>query len=538
MRGSGSRGHARLTPGSRPTLILLSLSLAGIACTALPPEDQPTRAPVLSAPSSLRIGLPGVGSLDPKELESPESLLVSAQVFDGLVSYEPTSSTVVPAVAERWDTLDAGTRFVFHLRPGVMFHDGTPVTAESFLSSWMRLADPERPSPFAFLLEPIEGFQEFHTTREEPAFRGLSAPDPSTFEVRLTRPWPDFVALLGHPTLSPVPGGADEPGFGTLPVGNGPYRVSAVVQPGTPIVLNLFEDYYGTKPRVDTLEFRPHATADDAWPDFLSGELDISEVPAAALVDAQAEFGSRGIVTLGRVLYCGFNQAVKRFRRAELRTAVSLAIDREALTRGVYGDLADPATGVVPPTLPGYQDDACADLCNADFQRAAALIAGLPEGSRRFDLDFRDSPIGARLAETLARRLGEAGFTVTPNAHNEEDFVQLFQRREHEFYCLVWVADFPRPQAFLEPLLLSTSPDNRTGFADQRLDRLLNRARGEDDPAIREDLYRRAELRALTLMPIVPLAWFRSRLAVQPYVQGFALDPSGTFDASSLSIRP
>jgi ABC-type transport system substrate-binding protein len=73
---------------------------------------------------------------------------------------------------------------------------------------------------------------------------------------------------------------------------------------------------------------------------------------------------------------------------------------------------------------------------------------------------------------------------------------------------------------------------------DQQLDRLLNRARAEEDPAIAEELYRRVERRAMKLMPVVPLAWFRSRLAIKPYVEGFTLDPSGTFDASTLSIRP
>lgn len=479
-----------------------------------------------------------VGSLDPRDLESPESLLVSAQVFDGLVSYEPSESAVVPAVAERWDVLDGGARFVFHLRPGVTFQDGSPVTADTFVSSWTRLADPDRSSPFAFLLESVEGFLELHTTRETPTLTGLSAPDPRTFEVRLTRPWPDFVALLGHPTLSPVPTGADEPSFPALPIGNGPYRVESAVEPGVPIVLTRFDGYYGPKAHVDSLEFRVHPTTEDAWPDFLAGELDVSEVPASAFLDAQAEFGTRGVVTLGRVLYCGFNQAIKRLRNVRLRTAVSLAIDRDALTRGVYGGVAVPATGIVPPTIPGSQDDACAGACFTDLDRAAAMVEKLPMGSRTFDLDFRDSPIGARLAVSISERLGLAGFRVTPNAYEEDEFVRLFQRREHEFYCLVWVADFPRPQAFLEPLLLSTSPDNRTGFADVRLDRLLNRARAEDDPAIAEDLYRRAERRALELMPLVPLAWFRSRLAVKPYVQGFALDPTGTFDASTLSIQP
>jgi peptide/nickel transport system substrate-binding protein/oligopeptide transport system substrate-binding protein len=479
-----------------------------------------------------------VGSLDPRALESPESLLLAAQVFDGLVSYEPAGSAVAPAVAERWDVLDGGARFVFHLRSGVTFHDGSPVTADTFVSSWTRLADPERVSPFAFLLESVDGFREFHMTREAQVLQGLSALDGRTFEVRLTRPWPDFVALLGHPTLSPVPSGADEPSFPALPIGNGPYRLERAVERGAPILLSRFDGYYGPKARVDNLEFRVHATSEEAWPDFLAGELDVSEVPSSALLDAQSEFGTRGVVTLGRVLYCGFNQAIRHLRNPRLRVAVSLAIDREALTRGVYGAVAEPSTGIVPPTIPGSQDDACAGACFTDLDRAGSIVEKLPEGSRSFDLDFRDSSIGARLAVAVAERLALAGLRVTPNAYEEDAFVRLFQRREHEFYCLVWVADFPRPQAFLEPLLLSTSPDNRTGFVDARLDRLLDRARGEEDPARREDLYRQAERRALELMPLVPLAWFHSRLAVKPYVQGFALDPSGTFDASSLSIQP
>jgi oligopeptide transport system substrate-binding protein len=508
-----------------------------VGCTAPPPKEQRGTGPELRARAALRIGVTTVGSLDPRDLESPDSLLVAAQIFDGLVAYDPDDSSVQPAVAERWDVLDQGARFLFHLRSGVTFHDGSPVSADSFVSSWTRLADPRRAAPFAFLLESVEGFEEFHTTRNAQVFSGLSAPDPQTFEVRLTRPWPDFVALLGHPTLSPVPAVADEPDFPALPIGNGPFRLNEAIESGGPIILSRFDAYYGARARVDSVDFRVHPTPDDAWPDFLAGELDVSEVPATALVDAAAEFGSQGIVTLGRVLYCGFNQSVERLRSADLRTAVSLAIDREALTRSVYGDVADPATGIVPPTIPGHQDAACADACSTDLERAAALVAGLPEGARTFALDFRDSPIGARLAVAISERLGLAGLRVIPNAHEQDEFVRLFQQREHEFYCLVWVADFPRAQAFLEPLLLSTSPDNRTGFRDVRLDRLLNRARAADDPTIAEDLYQRAERRALELMPVVPLAWFRSRVAVQPYVQGFALDPSGTFDASSLSIQ-
>ncbi|HEX6261737.1 MAG TPA: hypothetical protein VF097_02695, partial [Actinomycetota bacterium] len=110
------------------------------------------------------------------------------------------------------------------------------------------------------------------------------------------------------------------------------------------------------------------------------------------------------------------------------------------------------------------------------------------------------------------------------------------QEGEQEAFCLVWVADAPTAQAILDPLFDPDSPDNRTGIEDEDLARLLARARATESAQEREELYARAERRALELMPLVPLAWFRSNVAAQDYVTGLEVDPLGRFDVAALAF--
>jgi peptide/nickel transport system substrate-binding protein/oligopeptide transport system substrate-binding protein len=494
--------------------------------------------PTPTGPSVLRIAITSLPAADPRALDTPDGLFLASLVFDGLADYDHETLEAVPAAAARWQMLEGGRAFVFRLREGVQFHDGTPVRAQDFVAAWNRLADPFRPSPFAFLLERVEGFHEYNVTLDQDHITGVVARDDRTLEVRLTEPWPDFVSLLGHPALSPVPEASAFPGYSARPVGNGPFQLAGELAPGAPIALTAFPGYYGPAPGVAGLELSVYADPEAAWPDFLAGDLDVSPIPAGLVPEAEAQFGSEGVVTLARLVHCGFNLRDPRFRDPSLRRAVSLAIDRQRLVDRVYGPVAVPADGVVPPTIPGYARGACGALCRLDQAEAAALVADLPARSRSFALDYASSPVGDRLARELAAQLAGVGLEVNPRAHQEREYRELLERGGQRFFCLVSVADYPRQQALLEPLMLSTSPDNHTGVEDGRLDRLLERARAARDPRVRERLYRKAERRGLSLAPLVPLAWFRSRLAAGPDVGGLAVNPLGRFDAAALSLEP
>jgi oligopeptide transport system substrate-binding protein len=510
------------------------------ACTTPPPEDGslpvPGPGPTATVASTLRIAVEPTASLDPRALESPDSILLAAQLFDGLVTYDPDTLEVMPAAAARWERGDGGRTFVFRLREGLRFHDGSPVRARDFVFAWNRLADPVDANPFAFLLEPVAGFDRYREQAQVTGLEGLDAPDDRTLVVTLGRPWPDFVSILGHPALSPVPPAASGPEYAQRPVGNGPYRLAAPSETGVPIQMEAFERYPGGAPPVQRLEFHAFDDPAEAWPEFLEGELDVAQIPVEVLPDAVSRFGTQGLVTLGRLLYCGFNLDRERFREPALRSAVSMAIDRQALVAEVYGGAAEPAGAIVPPSIPGGGSRACGAACVHDVERAATVIDGLPRESRSFTLDYATSPVGDRLAAAVASQLAAVGLEVRPRGHEAAEYASLLSRGGHEMFCLVWVADYPRQQAFLAPLLRSGAPDNHAALADRRLDELLSRAREERAPAARLDAYRRAEARALDILPLVPLVWFRSHLAVQPYVQGFAIDPLARFDAASLRV--
>jgi oligopeptide transport system substrate-binding protein len=525
-------------------ILIVLLALAVGACTMPPPVEQPTApapgpttGPTPTGRSVITVAITSLPSADPRALDTPDGLLLASQIFDGLVDYDPQTLEAVPAAAERWQVLEGGRLFVFHLRQRMLFHDGSSVRAQDFVTAWNRLADPFRPSPYAFLLERLEGFREYNVTLDQDHISGVVPRDDRTLEVRLTEPWPDFVSLLGHPALSPVPEAAAFPGYTARPVGNGPYQLAAELAPGTPLSLIPFDGYYGSPPGLQ-VELPVYADPEAAWPDFLAGDLDVSPIPGGLVPEAQAEFGDEGLVTLARLVHCGFNLADPRFRDPRLRRAVALAIDRRALVERVYGPVALAADGIVPPTLPGYGQGACGALCRRDVAAAAALVERLPRRARSFSLDYAASPVGDRLAAALAGQLAEVGLEVTPRAHQEEDYRALLEQEGQRFFCLVSVADYPRQQSLLEPLLSSDSPDNHTGLRDERVDALLRRAEAARGTGERERLYLAAERRALSLAPLVPLAWFRSRLAAGSDVDGLAVNPLGRFDVAALSLRP
>ncbi|MGH2711498.1 MAG: ABC transporter substrate-binding protein [Actinomycetota bacterium] len=529
-------------PKHAPLATFLVLCAFLAACT-MPPEpgtadDGPVVGPspsVMPAPS-LRLAIGPVASLDPRDLDTPDGLLLASQLFDGLVDYDPSTAETIPAVAESWEVFEGGRRLVFRLREGVTFHDGTPLNADAFVAAWNRLADPIVAKPFAFLLEAVEGFDKFQTDLKVTNLSGVSAEGPLTLEVRLNRAWPDFVALLGHPALSPVPPPAPTESFGSLPIGNGPYRLVGALTPGSPIRLEAYSAYYGQAAVVSSVEYRSFDPAEGAWPEFLNGDLELAEIPAGVLDDATSQFGSQGVAPVARVLYCAFNEKNELFQDPTLRTAVSLGIDRDEIVQSVYARLSEPATSIVPPSIPGHAGDPCGDRCEHDVERASALIRGLPRKSRTFALDYAGSLAGDRLATAVADQLAEVGLTVTPRPHLGPELEDLLLSGEHEMFCLVWVADYPRQQAFLEPLLSSESVDNRAGIEDPEADSTLEEARLTLDGTERERLYAQVELRALTQMHLIPLIWFRSHLAVSEKVQGFELDPLGRYDASRLSI--
>ena len=184
-------------------------------------------------------------TLDPAAQGDIGSAAISAQLFEGLTAFDPQLN-VRPALAESWDLLDDGRRIVFHLRPDLTFSDGSPITGDDVVRSWLRIVDPDQPSPLVSLIGDVEGALAYAARRQRPTrARSVSTADGLDVEVGLTRPAADFVSIVASPTFAVVPPG-DRRGPGRARTrrrssGSGAYILQTVTDEQTTLVAN---DHY------------------------------------------------------------------------------------------------------------------------------------------------------------------------------------------------------------------------------------------------------------------------------------------------------
>jgi oligopeptide transport system substrate-binding protein len=483
-------------------------------------------------------------AIDPRFVADNEGRAVADALFDSLVALDDDLQ-VVPAAADSWDINEDATEFTFHLVEDATFHDGTPVRARDFVRAFDRIADgtAEPTSFIAYQLAPVVGFEESQVSGADLA--GVEAIDDSTLVVRLQFPFAEFIEVLADPTLAPVPPAAEDAAasdFADRPIGNGPFAMAEPWQHNQFIRVSRFDDYAGEPALLDEVIFQIYA--DDPgqqaqYADLEAGQLHFAEVPVTKLPTAVEEFGiSRDGYTGPGVLdglsttiyYYGFNTAQPPFDDPDVRRAVSLLIDRERIVEDVTRDAREVADRIVPPSVPGSQDDVC-DACRFDPDRAAELIGDRDLGTIRILHNT------GRTHEAIAEMLGQAieqhlGAEVELVAQDLQPFVQSLRAGEMDIFRLGWEADYPSPGAYLFPLFSSSriGQDNLTRYSVPEIDELLLQARAETDPEVRRDLYQQVERRVLDDVALAPVMIYEHTRVVAPEVRDFVLTAMGTVD--------
>jgi ABC-type oligopeptide transport system substrate-binding subunit len=343
------------------------------------------------APHALRTAIYSPVTLDPTRANELSSSRFLDQLFAGLVELTPEMA-VLPDVAERWEVLDGGRRYLFHLRRDVRWSDGVPVSAVDFEFAWKRALDRADPSPAARMWFTVEGAKDYHQGRVCNAESvGIRALDGGTLEVRLERAAGYFLHMLSAPSTYPVPRHAvrahgeawTEP---RAIVTNGPFNIEAW-KPGGPVALTKRADHHG---RVSGNLERVHIeliASDDwrsGWEGYQADKLDIVSLEAAPWSFRQRVreelAGEYGLVPTGSTLYAVLDVSRPPFDDQRVRQAFALALDRPALVEAVPGDRAVAATGgFLPPGMPGHTPGIGVPY---DPARARRLLdqAGFPGG--------------------------------------------------------------------------------------------------------------------------------------------------------------
>ncbi|MFO7928186.1 MAG: peptide ABC transporter substrate-binding protein [Candidatus Humimicrobiaceae bacterium] len=478
-----------------------------------------------------------------REMHSYESegIQVIRQVWDGLVKYDPETLETQPAIADNWDISDDGLVYTFYLKKGVKFHSGDEVTAEDFIYAWTRAAAQETASYLAYHLAPIVGYDELQDGTAD-TFEGLKAIDDYTLEVTLKYPYADFINTLGHVVFYPVlESDIEEWGeeYAEHINGTGAFKFVEWVHDQY-IVLEKNEDYYGDNAYLDSVRYLIMADENTAFLEFQAGNLEYTSIPVGQVNATQEdpEMGENVIIKpLLAIYYYGMNIDTEPFKdNPELREALSYIIDKENICEIVGEGVPTPATGFVPPGIPGFQENASEVSYNPE--KAAELLeeAGYPdgEGLSTLKLGYNTGSSHEIIAEAIQADAAELGVDIEVEGYEWGTMLEKAQSGEINFFRLGWLADYPIMDNFLYPLFHSESADNYANYNNPEVDKLLEEARATLDEEERIAKYREVEKMILNDHAFALIYFYGSRRIIQPYVKGFYLSNMEDYDLSTV----
>jgi oligopeptide transport system substrate-binding protein len=478
------------------------------------------------APHSLRLNTTNPTTLDPTMAEDSRSGTKISELFSGLVE-QRLDLEVVPDVAQSWEVLEGGKRYLFHLREDVLWSDGRPVTAGDFEYAWKRVLDPALGMPLASLLDDIRGARAFRQGKvPDPDSVGVRALDEVTLVVDLEGPTGYFLQLLANTIAFPVPRHVVElHGEAWAEPGNivtcGPFRLETW-QPGELMTLARNPDYPGRfRGNIECVELLLCDLEPAVSLEMYEGDrLDVVDVTAIHVDRMRQRYAGEyrrfpQLVTT----YLQFDVSRPPFDDVRVRRAFVLATDREALVKAARSDCFPATGGFVPPGIPGHSPGVGLPC---DLGRARQLLAeaGYPGGQGFPVVECVTRTDQADLGENLQAQWQE-NLEVKINWETVEWQAILARLGEHVPHLLVmgWMADYPDPDNFLRARI--DHIQQQGGWRNEGYDSLVKRAQRSLDQGERIKLYGEAEQILVEEAPIMPIFHRAVRLLVKPWVTRF-----------------
>jgi oligopeptide transport system substrate-binding protein len=446
--------------------------------------------------------------------ESEGSKVITA-LWTGLVTFSQEGEVEYNGVAESIES-DDNQNWTVTLKDGWTFHDGTPVDAASFVDAWNYTANPQNAQDGASYLSRIEGYEALQagTATEMP---GLQVVDDTTFTVALTTPFALFPAVVGYQTFYPLPDVffEDPAAFGTNPVGNGPFQADSEYVAGEGMTLTRFEDYAGDDvAQADGMEFIVYADQGTAYTDAEDGNVDIVDViPPDDIDQAESVFGDNFIRTeVSQITYLGFPTYDARFSDPRVRQAISMAIDREAISQAIFSGTRTPADSFIAPVVEGYREGAC-EYCTFDAEQANELLdeAGF-DRSQPVELWFNAGAGHDAWMEAVGNQLRQ-NLDVDFQLRGDLDFAQYLPLAEERGFTgpfrYGWSFDYPAAESYLTPLFAAASQppagSNLSFYSNPAVEELI--AQGDQAASEEEaiEAYQQAEDLLVQDMPMAPM---------------------------------
>ncbi|HDJ2741980.1 TPA: oligopeptide ABC transporter substrate-binding protein OppA [Salmonella bongori] len=536
---------------TKKKLIAAGILTALVASSAANAADVPAGVQLADKQTLVRNNGSEVQSLDPHKIEGVPESNVNRDLFEGLLISD-VEGHPSPGVAEKWENKDFKV-WTFHLRKNAKWSDGTPVTANDFVYSWQRLADPNTASPYASYLQygHIANIDDIIAGKKPATDLGVKALDDHTFQVTLSEPVPYFYKLLVHPSVSPVPKSAVEK-FGdkwTQPsniITNGAYKLKSWVV-NERIVLERNPQYWDNdKTVINQVTYLPISSEVTDVNRYRSGEIDMTynNMPIELFQKLKKEIPNE--VRVDPYLctyYYEINNQKAPFNDVRVRTALKLALDRDIIVNKVknQGDL--PAYSYTPP----YTDGAklvepewfkwSQEKRNEEAKKLLAEAGFTADKPLTFDLLYNTSDLHKKLAIAVAS-IWKKNLGANVKLENQEWKTFLDTRHQGTFDVARagWCADYNEPTSFLNTML-SDSSNNTAHYKSPAFDKLIADTLKVTDDAQRSELYAKAEQQLDKDSAIVPVYYYVNARLVKPWVGGYTgKDPLDNIYVKNLYI--
>ena len=456
-----------------------------------------------------------------------ESIWIFQQMFESLYTVSADGKSVKPWLATGYDLSDDKLTYTFHLREGVKFHNGQPMTSADVKFSIDKARDPK--TGWGFI---------------DVAIKSVEAPDPNTVVITTKYPWAPLVAdiaLFNNAILPKDYAGMSQKEFYANPIGTGPFKWDHWTH-GKEIKLVKNPDYWQKgKPYLDSVTWTTVPTDATRELQLKGGQAQIDEFPPFSTIDTlkQTPGITMNLFPSTRTDYLPMNFKVKPFDDVHVRRAISYAIDRQAMIDSVLFGYAEPANSFMPPQVP-YYDKASPGL-QYDLDKAKQEMAqsSVPNGFS-FELSVGSGDdTQTQIAQILQESLKQIGIDLKIRKVDPSVQFQQQQEYDYEMTFAYWTMDIADPDE-----LVSFAVDNKTAgsfftdYNDPQQIEWTHQAQATFDTGQRQELYSQIQKKAAEDAFMVFLYYSPYRYATTDKVQGFQVYPTGNYHMEDVWLKP
>ncbi|MCX6250769.1 MAG: ABC transporter substrate-binding protein [Bacteroidetes bacterium] len=493
-----------------------------------------------------------ITSLDPAFARDQANIWATHQLFSGLVQLNDRLE-IIPCIAKSWEITDEGRIYSFHLRKDVFFHDnpafsekkGRRVIASDFVYSFRRVIDPKMASPGSWVFNSIE---------QQMGKDSFSAPDDSSFIIRLHKAFPPFLGLLTTIYCSAVPHEAikyygDE--FRKNPVGTGPFKFK-MWKEGVKLVLVKNPEYFEFEedhrlPYLDAVAITFLPDKQSAFLEFIKGDLDFMSGIDPGYKDElltpegkmNPKYNSRFHLISQPYLnteYLGFlvdtgSLITKQspVKQIGIRKAINCCFDREKMIRFLRNNIGTPGiNGIIPKGMPGFDSTQKYYHYDPALARKFLTEAGFPGGNGLPLLVLSATSEYLDICKYIQHQASETGIDLKIDINPPAALKEMKAQAKLPFFRASWIADYPDAESYLSLFCSGNfcpKGPNYTHFANSSYDRLYEKAMTAIDDSVRYSCYHQMEQLIMEDAAIVVLYYDQVLRFVQNNVTGLGNDP-------------